>query len=195
MDGDIEHDSASTEPYFEFQSYETFDNTDEETVKASDTIEEETSDAPAFEETDSSWKSAKINLKKPAAKAEKAASAEKPAEEEKPAKKAAPKKKVADGAPADKKPAAKKAAPAKAEKATAAKVEKPADLKAEKAAVVTEENASAEKAAPADVKPKVVGKYIIVDNSYSYQFCLYANNGQLLFESREYASMASCKSA
>ena len=27
-----------------------------------------------------------------------------------------------------------------------------------------------------------------------YQFILYANNGQLLYESREYATLASCKS-
>ena len=42
-------------------------------------------------------------------------------------------------------------------------------------------------------KPKVVGKYTIEDTGYAYQFHLYANNGQLLYESREYASLNSCK--
>ncbi len=42
---------------------------------------------------------------------------------------------------------------------------------------------------------EIKGKYII-ECVYGdlYQFSLYANNGQLLYESREYASLASCKS-
>ena len=49
--------------------------------------------------------------------------------------------------------------------------------------------------APAETAAKgVVGKYR-VDCVYGdlYQFYLYANNGQLLYESREYASLNSCK--
>lgn len=71
-----------------------------------------------------------------------------------------------EAAPAKKAPAKKKAA---------AKVEEP-----------VEENDEAD-------KPKVVGKYTIEDTGYAYQFHLYANNGQLLYESREYASLNSCK--
>lgn len=41
---------------------------------------------------------------------------------------------------------------------------------------------------------KVVGKYVIDENEDFYQFSLYANNGQLLYESREYATLATCKS-
>lgn len=41
---------------------------------------------------------------------------------------------------------------------------------------------------------KVVGKYVIDANEDFYQFSLYANNGQLLYESREYATLATCKS-
>ena len=69
--------------------------------------------------------------------------------------------------------AAEVKAPAK--KKAAAKVEEP-----------VEENDEAD-------KPKVVGKYTIEDTGYAYQFHLYANNGQLLYESREYASLNSCK--
>lgn len=65
--------------------------------------------------------------------------------------------------------------PAPAKKKAAAKVEEP-----------VEENDEAD-------KPKVVGKYTIEDTGYAYQFHLYANNGQLLYESREYASLNSCK--
>lgn len=91
------------------------------------------------------------------------------AEEPAPAKKKATKKKAEvteESAPAKKAPAKKKAA---------AKVEEP-----------VEENDEAD-------KPKVVGKYTIEDTGYAYQFHLYANNGQLLYESREYASLNSCK--
>ena len=70
-------------------------------------------------------------------------------------------------------PAPAKKAPAK--KKAEAKVEEP-----------VEENDEAD-------KPKVVGKYTIEDTGYAYQFHLYANNGQLLYESREYASLNSCK--
>lgn len=119
---------------------------------------------------DDSWGKAKINLKpKKAAKEEKTEEPEVAAEEPAPAKKKATKKKAEvteEAAPAKKAPAKKKAA---------AKVEEP-----------VEENDEAD-------KPKVVGKYTIEDTGYAYQFHLYANNGQLLYESREYASLNSCK--
>lgn len=119
---------------------------------------------------DDSWGKAKINLKpKKAAKEETAEEPEVAAEEPAPAKKKATKKKAEvteEAAPAKKAPAKKKAA---------AKVEEP-----------VEENDEAD-------KPKVVGKYTIEDTGYAYQFHLYANNGQLLYESREYASLNSCK--
>lgn len=112
---------------------------------------------------DDSWGKAKINLK--SKKAQKEETTEEPA----PAKKKATKKKAGvteEAAPAKKAPAKKKAE---------AKVEEP-----------VEENDEAD-------KPKVVGKYTIEDTGYAYQFHLYANNGQLLYESREYASLNSCK--
>lgn len=119
---------------------------------------------------DDSWGKAKINLKpKKAQKEEKTEEPEVAAEEPAPAKKKATKKKAEvteEAAPAKKAPAKKKAA---------AKVEEP-----------VEENDEAD-------KPKVVGKYTIEDTGYAYQFHLYANNGQLLYESREYASLNSCK--
>ena len=119
---------------------------------------------------DDSWGKAKINLKpKKAQKEEKTEEPEVAAEEPAPAKKKAMKKKAEvteEAAPAKKAPAKKKAA---------AKVEEP-----------VEENDEAD-------KPKVVGKYTIEDTGYAYQFHLYANNGQLLYESREYASLNSCK--
>ena len=42
---------------------------------------------------------------------------------------------------------------------------------------------------------EIKGKYTI-ECVYGdlYQFSLFANNGQLLYESREYATLASCKS-
>ena len=119
---------------------------------------------------DDSWGKAKINLK--SKKAQKEETTEEPevaAEEPAPAKKKATKKKAEvteEPAPAKKAPAKKKAE---------AKVEEP-----------VEENDEAD-------KPKVVGKYTIEDTGYAYQFHLYANNGQLLYESREYASLNSCK--
>lgn len=119
---------------------------------------------------DDSWGKAKINLKpKKAQKEEKTEEPEVAAEEPAPAKKKATKKKAEvteEAAPAKKAPAKKKAV---------AKVEEP-----------VEENDEAD-------KPKVVGKYTIEDTGYAYQFHLYANNGQLLYESREYASLNSCK--
>ena len=54
--------------------------------------------------------------------------------------------------------------------------------------------AAVKEVAPAETAAKgVVGKYR-VDCVYGdlYQFYLYANNGQLLYESREYASKKSC---
>lgn len=119
---------------------------------------------------DDSWGKAKINLKpKKAEKEETTEESEVAAEEPAPAKKKATKKKAEvteEAAPAKKAPAKKKAE---------AKVEEP-----------VEENDEAD-------KPKVVGKYTIEDTGYAYQFHLYANNGQLLYESREYASLNSCK--
>lgn len=119
---------------------------------------------------DDSWGKAKINLKpKKAQKEETTEEPEVAAEEPVPAKKKATKKKAEvteEAAPAKKAPAKKKAE---------AKVEEP-----------VEENDEAD-------KPKVVGKYTIEDTGYAYQFHLYANNGQLLYESREYASLNSCK--
>lgn len=44
-----------------------------------------------------------------------------------------------------------------------------------------------------DDKPKVVGKYVISSTSDFHQYSLYANNGQLLYESRAYATLNSCK--
>jgi len=119
---------------------------------------------------DDSWGKAKINLKpKKAPKAEKTEEPEVAAEEPAPAPKKTAKKKAEvteEVAPAKKAPAKKKAT----------KVEEP-----------VEEHDETE-------KPKVVGKYTIEDMGYAYQFHLYANNGQLLYESREYASVNSCKS-
>lgn len=128
---------------------------------------------------DDSWGKAKINVKpKKAAR-----------EEQKPAEEAAP---VAEEAPVESK-SAKKASPKKqtAEKTAEAPAKKApaktAKKKAEPApAPVAEEEEETE-------KPKVVGKYIIEDTGYAFQFRLYANNGQLLYESREYASYNSCK--
>lgn len=128
---------------------------------------------------DDSWGKAKINVKpKKAAR-----------EEQKPAEEAAP---VAEEAPVESKPA-KKASPKKqtTEKTAEAPAKKaPAKTAKKKAepvpAPVAEEEEETE-------KPKVVGKYIIEDTGYAFQFRLYANNGQLLYESREYASYNSCK--
>ena len=128
---------------------------------------------------DDSWGKAKINVKpKKAARVE-----QKPAEE------AAP---VAEEAPVESKPA-KKASPKKQT------TEKTAEAPAKKAPAKTAKKKA--EPAPAPIaeeeeeteKPKVVGKYIIEDTGYAFQFRLYANNGQLLYESREYASYNSCK--
>ncbi len=128
---------------------------------------------------DDSWGKAKINVKpKKAAR-----------EEQKPAEEAAP---VAEEAPVESKPA-KKASPKKQT------TEKTAEAPAKKAPAKTAKKKA--EPAPAPIaeeeeeteKPKVVGKYIIEDTGYAFQFRLYANNGQLLYESREYASYNSCK--
>lgn len=128
---------------------------------------------------DDSWGKAKINVKpKKAAREEQkpaeesALVAEEAPAESKPVKKASPKKQTTE-----------KAAEAPAKKSPAKTVKK----KAEPAPTpVAEEEEETE-------KPKVVGKYIIEDTGYAFQFRLYANNGQLLYESREYASYNSCK--
>ena len=117
---------------------------------------------------------------------------------------------------APKKSAKPKAEPEKVEKEEATVAPKAAPKATKKAAAP-----KAEKAAPAEEKPapveepvkkpvqkdidmnetaatvmgkKVVGKYVIDANEDFYQFSLYANNGQLLYESREYATLATCKS-
>ena len=107
---------------------------------------------------------------------------------------------------APKKSAKPKAEPEKVEKEEATVAPKAAPKATRKAAAP-----KAEKAAPAEEKPvqkdidmnetaatvmgkKVVGKYVIDANEDFYQFSLYANNGQLLYESREYATLATCKS-
>lgn len=95
--------------------------------------------------------------------------------------KAAPAKAAPAAKVAPQKAAPVKAAPAKAPaKAAPAKVEAPA--------------AKVEAPAKASAKDKrVTGKYR-VENVFGelYQFYLYANNGQLLYESREYSSKKSC---
>ena len=85
-------------------------------------------------------------------------------------------------APVEEAPKAEKAKPAPKKKAVAKPqvVEQP--IVAEAVAVEAE-----------DDKPKVVGKYIISSTNDYYQYSLYANNGQLLYESRAYATLNSCK--
>lgn len=94
---------------------------------------------------------------------------------------------------------AKKAEPVKKEEKPSPVKEETKKAPAKK--VVKEEKpvkaAPAKKAEPvkkADDDKKVVGKFIIEQNEDIFFFSLYANNGQLLYESREYASKASCKS-
>ncbi|MCQ2409230.1 MAG: YegP family protein [Clostridia bacterium] len=94
---------------------------------------------------------------------------------------------------------AKKAEPVKKEEKPAPVKEETKKAPAKK--VVKEEkpvkSAPAKKEEPvkkADDDKKVVGKFIIEQNEDIFFFSLYANNGQLLYESREYASKASCKS-
>lgn len=93
--------------------------------------------------------------------------------------------------------AAKKAAPVKAAEKKSAPVEKKTAPVEKKAAPATKkvEVAAEVKAAPAEKKSAgVTGKYKIIVNSFGdlFQFQLFANNGQLLYESREYASKKSC---
>lgn len=76
-----------------------------------------------------------------------------------------------------------------------------ADKPEEPAAKPAQKTKSAAKKTAAKVEPEkdedtrqVAGKYRIEKSVDIYQFILYANNGQLLYESREYATLASCKS-
>lgn len=80
-------------------------------------------------------------------------------------------KKPAPAKPAPKKPAPKKPAPKKAP----AKAPEPEDEDED------------------EDKPKVTGKFVLENTDTGCQFVLYANNGQLLFRSHEYASPSSCK--
>lgn len=74
------------------------------------------------------------------------------------------------------------------------KPEEPAAKPAQKTKSAAKKTAA--KAAPEkdDDTRQVAGKYKIEKSVDIYQFILYANNGQLLYESREYATLASCKS-
>lgn len=74
------------------------------------------------------------------------------------------------------------------------KPEEPAAKPAQKTKPAAKKTAA--KAAPEkdDDTRQVAGKYKIEKSVDIYQFILYANNGQLLYESREYATLASCKS-
>ncbi|CDD09674.1 putative uncharacterized protein [Clostridium sp. CAG:349] len=93
-----------------------------------------------------------------------------------------------------KKAATKESAP---KKAAAKEPAKKVAAKEPEKKVATKEpakKAAVKEVAPAETTAKgVVGKYR-VDCVYGdlYQFYLYANNGQLLYESREYASKKSC---
>ena len=76
-----------------------------------------------------------------------------------------------------------------------------ADKPEEPAAKPAQKTKSAAKKTAAKAEPEkdedtrqVAGKYKIEKSVDIYQFILYANNGQLLYESREYATLASCKS-
>lgn len=87
----------------------------------------------------------------------------------------------------------KKAAAPKAEKAVTVE-EKPAVVEEAVKKPVQKDIDMNETAATVVGGKKVVGKYLIEANEDFYQFSLYANNGQLLYESREYATLATCKS-
>jgi Domain of unknown function (DUF1508). len=107
--------------------------------------------------------------------------------EAKPEAKVAPAKAVKAEAPT-------KVAPAKAAKVEASAKASPVKAASAKAAKAeTSAKVETPAAKPAKEKSGVTGKYR-VENVFGglYQFYLYANNGQLLYESREYASKKSC---
>ena len=152
--------------------------------------------------SDDEWKPANLTAKREPKKEApvKAEEAEKKEEEYDPFQKAvitAPKK---SAKPKEEAPVAPKAAPKATKKAAAPKAEKAAPAE-EKPAPVEEpvkkpvqKDIDMNETAATVVGKKVVGKYVIDANEDFYQFSLYANNGQLLYESREYATIATCKS-
>ena len=95
---------------------------------------------------------------------------------------------------AEKKTAKKPAAPVKEEKPAApVKEEKPAPaVKEEKAPAVEKEVA----ASTADGKKGAIGKFEICNSSIGgFRYLLLANNGQLLYESRDYKTFDGCRDA
>lgn len=76
----------------------------------------------------------------------------------------------------------------------AVKPEEPAAKPAQKTKPAAKKTAAKAEPEKDDDTRQVAGKYKIEKSVDIYQFILYANNGQLLYESREYATLASCKS-
>lgn len=74
------------------------------------------------------------------------------------------------------------------------KPEEPAAKPAQKTKSAAKKTAAKAEPEKDDDTRQVAGKYRIEKSVDIYQFILYANNGQLLYESREYATLASCKS-
>lgn len=74
------------------------------------------------------------------------------------------------------------------------KPEEPAAKPAQKTKPAAKKTAAKAEPEKDDDTRQVAGKYKIEKSVDIYQFILYANNGQLLYESREYATLASCKS-
>ena len=74
------------------------------------------------------------------------------------------------------------------------KPEEPAAKPAQKTKPAAKKTAAKAEPEKDDDTRQVAGKYRIEKSVDIYQFILYANNGQLLYESREYATLASCKS-
>lgn len=76
----------------------------------------------------------------------------------------------------------------------AVKPEEPAAKPAQKTKPAAKKTAAKAEPEKDEDTRQVAGKYKIEKSVDIYQFILYANNGQLLYESREYATLASCKS-
>ena len=76
----------------------------------------------------------------------------------------------------------------------AVKAEEPAAKPAQKTKPAAKKTAAKAEPEKDEDTRQVAGKYRIEKSVDIYQFILYANNGQLLYESREYATLASCKS-
>ena len=74
------------------------------------------------------------------------------------------------------------------------KPEEPAAKPAQKTKPAAKKTAAKAEPEKDEDTRQVAGKYKIEKSVDIYQFILYANNGQLLYESREYATLASCKS-